>query len=153
MSIELKIKSKHLALEPSIIRTEERKLKKQIDWYKTKYQITGDLFSFYREHPDLAKLFSKHGSLVSHRRMDVRFESRATYLARAYIKGVPYKVVESNTKEKLDPAVMGSLIRMVMKYGKKVYNHDLDRTAVPFKVVKKAEDKAKEDIVKWLEQE
>lgn len=155
MSIELKIKSKHLALEPAIIRTEEHKLKKRIEWYKTKHQLSGnvDWFGLYKTHPDLANLFSKRASLQSHRCVQVREEARATYLARAYLKGMPYKVVEAKTIEKPPYAVMQSLIRMVMKYGSKHYNHDFDKTTVPFKVVKKAEDKAKEDIVKWLDQE
>ena len=152
MSIQLKIKSKHLALEPAIIRIEERKLKKQIDWYKMKHQVTGDMFSFYKDHPDLYNLFSKHGSLVSHRRIDVKNEARATYLARAYIKGMPYKAIEAKTKEKLDSSVMTSLIRMVMKYGEVRYYPDYDRSVAPYKVAKSAEDKAKEDILKWLEQ-
>ena len=40
MSVELKIKSKHLALEPAIIRHEENKLLKQMKWYKQHHQIT-----------------------------------------------------------------------------------------------------------------
>lgn len=151
MSIELKIKSKHLALEPAIIRHEEHKLKKRIDWYKMKHQLTGDVswFGLYQNHPDLANLCSKRSSLQSHRRVQVREEARATYLARAYIKGIPYKVVEAKTVEKPPHAVMQSLIRMVMKYGKR-YNNEVDKSAVPFKVIKTAEQKAKEDIEKWL---
>jgi hypothetical protein len=153
MSIELKIKSKHLALEPAIIRKEEQKLLKQIKNYKQYHQVTiNEFFVSYKEHPDLTKLESKYSSLVSHRRTNVRDEARATYLARAYIKGMPYKIVE-NAKQKLPVPVMESLIRMVMKYGTVRYSRDMDRTTVPFKVIKTAEDKAKEDIVKWLEQE
>ena len=150
MSIQLKIKSKHLALEPAIIRIEERKLKKQIDWYKMKHQVTGDMFSFYKDHPDLYNLFSKHGSLVSHRRIDVKNEARATYLARAYIKGMPYKAVEAKTKEKLDQSVMTSLVRMVIRYGNVRYKNEIDRSETTFKVTKTAEEAAKEDILKWI---
>jgi hypothetical protein len=151
MSIELKIKSKHLALEPAIIRKEEQKLLKQIKNYKQYHQVTiNEFFVSYKEHPDLTKLESKYSSLVSHRRTNVRDEARATYLARAYIKGMPYKIVE-NAKQKLPVPVMESLIRMVMKYGTVRYSRDMDRTTVPFKVIKTAEDKAKEDILKWLE--
>ena len=150
MSVYLKIKSKHLALEPSIIRKEEKKLKKQINWYKTKYQLsTVDMFTYYKEHPDLYNMCLRRGSLVSHRRWDVRNESRATYLARAYLKGMPYKVVEPNVREKLWAPVMESLIRMVMKYGSVRYRPDFDESR---KVVKTAEAKAKEDILKWLKQ-
>ena len=153
MSIELKIKSKHLALEPVIIRKEEQKLLKQIRSYKEYHQVTiNEFFVSYKEHPDLNNLQSKYSRLVSHRRWDVRNEARATYLARAFIKGVPYKVVETNTKEKLSDSVMSSLVRMVMKYGTFHYSNDMDRTSVPFKILKTAQDKAKEDILKWLEQ-
>ena len=150
MSVYLKIKSKHLALEPAIIRMEEQKLKKQIDWYKTKHQLsTVDMFSYYKEHPDLYNMCLRRGSLTSHRKWDVRNEARATYLARAYIKGMPYKVVEPNVRDKPWAPVMESLIRMVMKYGSVRYRPDYDESR---KVIKTAEAKAKEDILKWLEQ-
>ena len=127
MSVELKIKSKHLALEPAIIRKEEQKLNKQIKHYKTHHQITGGdgcTWSYSKQHPDLYNLHLKRGSLISHRKWNVRNEARATYLARAYIKGVPYKVVEANCNEKLWVPVMESLIRMVMKYGNTYYRPD-----------------------------
>lgn len=150
MSVYLKIKSKHLALEPAIIRKEEQKLKKQIDWYKTKHQLsTVDMFTYYKEHPDLYNMCLRRGSLTSHRRWDVRNEARATYLARAYLKGMPYKVVEPNVREKLWAPVMESLIRMVMKYGSVRYRSDYDESR---KVIKTDFAKAKEDILKWLEQ-
>ena len=155
MSIELKIKSKHLALEPAIIRKEERNLLKQIQWYKMKHQISteGTVWTdFYKHHPDLSNLYSKHGRLISHRRIEIREESRATYLARAYIKDMPYKTVEVNGKGLLSPAVMKSMIRMVMRYGSVVYRPDYERSEHGMKVAKTAEDKAKEDILKWLEQ-
>jgi hypothetical protein len=78
MCIELKIKSKHLALEPQIIKHEERKLKKQIGSNKG----------------DLHQLLRKLENLVNHRKHIVRNESRATELARAYISGKEYTTVE-----------------------------------------------------------
>ena len=155
MSIQLKIKSKHLALEPAIIRHEERKLRKQIDWYITKHQISihgVDWFDVYKNHPDLSTLYVKHSNLVSHRTVNVREESRATYLARAYIKGMPYKTVEGNCNDKLPVKVMESLIRMVIRYGNVRYKNEIDRSERTFKVTKTAEEAAKEDILKWLEQ-
>lgn len=156
MSIELKIKSKHLALEPAIIRKEENKLKKRIEHYKMYHQISCDgTFAYYKEHPDLYQLWSKRGSLISHRTREVRNEARATYLARAFIKGIPYKVVEAKTVEMPVHSVMQSLIRMVMKYGKIRYQHDRgekDERGYP-KIVRHAEDKAKEDILNWMKQE
>lgn len=153
MSIELKIKSKHLALEPAIIRKEEQKLSKKIKHYQMKHQINlhgvDAHFEMQRVYPDLYKLWFKHSNLISHRKWDVRNEARATFLARAYIKGVPYKVVEPNVRDALWAPVMDSLIRMVMKYGSVRYRPDYDESR---KVIKTAEAKAKEDILKWLEQ-
>ena len=49
MSIELKIKSKHLALEPAIIRKEEDRLKARIKYYKVHHQVTdSDEWSYYK---------------------------------------------------------------------------------------------------------
>lgn len=54
MSVELKIKAKHLALEPAIIRREERKLKNQFHWLKQKHQIIDTSFwEIYKNHPEL----------------------------------------------------------------------------------------------------
>lgn len=156
MSIELKIKSKHLALEPAIIRKEERKLNKQIKHYKSHHQISGDgcTWSYSKHHPDLYTLCLKHNSLISHRKWNVRNEARATYLARAYIKGIPYKVVESNNDGKLLQPVMESLIRMVMKYGKTYYRPDYEKTPTGGRnLLKTAECKAEEDILNWLKQQ
>jgi hypothetical protein len=156
MSIELKIKSKHLALEPAIIRKEEQKLSKQIKHYKIHHQISMDdeTWSYSKNHPDLYSMCLKRGSLICHRKWDVRNEARATYLARAYIKGVPYKVVEANAKEKLLVPVMESLIRMVMKYGKTYYRPDYEKTPTGARnLLKTAECKAEEDILAWLNKE
>ncbi len=104
MSIELKIKAKHLALEPSIIRCEERKLKKQI-----KYTNGTD-----------ANLICKLDSLVCHRRWNVRNESRATELARAYLAGKPYTFVEKKRKDDgmFQLYIVPRIVAMVTKYGK-----------------------------------
>ena len=156
MSVYLKIKSKHLALEPAIIRKEEDKVKKQIKHYKMYHQLSADgTFAYYKEHPELSNLWIKYGSLVSHRRWNVRNEARATYLARAYCKHMPYKFVEANVKEKLPGPVMDSLIRMVMKYGNTYYRPDreLDENGHRSIVVKTAEKKAEDDILAWLNKE
>ena len=81
MSIELKIKSKHLSVEAKIIRFEEHKLTKQIKWLK-EHQQTYET-QFWKRH-----------SLNQHRKVDVRNENRATFLARAFIAGKPYSSVE-----------------------------------------------------------
>lgn len=103
MSIELKIKAKHLALEPGIIRAEEQKLKKQIR---------------YNKGGDTAKLIYKLEDLCHHRRWDVRNESRATHLARTYLAGKPYKSVEIKTDMNfLVQYILPRIHAMVVKYG------------------------------------
>ena len=104
MCIELKIKAKHLALEPSIIRKEEQKLKKQI-----KFTNGTD-----------ANLVMKLDNLVAHRRWNVRNESRATELARAYLAGKPYTFVEKKRKEDgmFQLYIVPRIVAMVTKYGR-----------------------------------
>ena len=103
MSIELKIKQKHLALEPHIIKHEERKLKSQI-----KYTKGTD-----------ANLIYKLNDLVNHRKCIVRIESRATHLARAYLAGKPYSNVELKRKDDgtYQQYVVPRVVSMVQKYG------------------------------------
>jgi hypothetical protein len=105
MSIKLKIKSKHLALEAGVIRFEEQKLKRQIEWLKTHQQ-------------DEAKVRAMWESLNSHRRFDVRNEARATYLARAYIEGRKYETVEIERKDNgtFYSYIMPRVVSMVIRY-------------------------------------
>jgi len=104
MCIELKIKSKHLALEPQIIKHEERKLKKQIRSNKG----------------DLQQLIWKYESLVNHRKHIVRNEARATQLARAYIDGKEYISIERKRHDNFTflQYVVPRIHAMVTKYGK-----------------------------------
>lgn len=107
MSVELKIKSKHLALEAAVIRFEERKLKSQIKWLKARQQpLTG--------------LDSTLNSLATHRRWDVGNENRATFLARAYIAGKPYLTVENKVKDRvvLYSYIVPRVVSMLKKYHK-----------------------------------
>lgn len=94
MSIELKIKSKHLAEEAKIIRFEERRQK--------------------------ARNKQLYFSLRSHRRWDVRNENRATFLARAYLAGKAYSVVEQKTTRGtyiIEAIIAPRVLAMVNKYG------------------------------------
>ena len=103
MSIELKIKQKHLALEPKIIKHEEEKLKKQI-----KYTNATDF-----------SLVWKLNSLTNHRKWNVRNESRATHLARAYLAGKPYTSVEKKRRDDVmfTLYIVPRILAMVTKYG------------------------------------
>lgn len=90
--VKLKIKVKHLALEPAIIRHEERKVSGMDKW-----------------------------DLQHHRKWDVRNEARATQLAIAFLKGKPYKQVEPKLRDKNQghhALVFKRVLSMVRKYGK-----------------------------------
>ena len=113
MSIELKIKSKHLALEPAIIRREEKKILNRIRSGRCN---------------DTASAFRKYESLHNHRKWNVRNESRATELARAYIAGKPYKFVEQKRKDeneyKFLVYIIPRIVAMVNKYGSVQVDND-----------------------------
>ena len=115
MSIELKIKSKHLALEAGVIRFEEQKLKKQIRWFCGKHMP--------HNHVEY-----KLNQISSHRKWNVRNENRATFLARAFIAGRPYLSVEQSIK---DPAVLECyiiprVVAMVQRYhSRKITTEDI----------------------------
>lgn len=116
MSIKLKIKSKHLSLESKVIRHEEKKLLKQLQWHMNKnpgkhaweiketWNITGAL-----------------SSITEHRKVDVRNENRATFLARAYLAGKTYNYVESGKRKEEKEfmfinKVLPRVVSMVNKY-------------------------------------
>ena len=119
MSIELKIKSKHLSEEARIIRFEECKLLKQFQWAEKKHYESGsnDEYKYYSDSS-----WSKWNSLNNHRRWDVRNENRATFLARAYIAGIPYDQVEQKRKEENEYTfktyIIPRVASMVAKYSK-----------------------------------
>lgn len=106
MSVELKVKSKHLSEEARIIRFEERKFRKQVDWLKARQQ------PYEKEHDTMM-------SLKEHRRKDVRNENRATFLARAYLAGKDYKTIEQKCNDTgiLLCNVLPRVCDMVNKYG------------------------------------
>lgn len=105
MSIQLKIKSKHLGLEAKVIKFEEAKLKRQLRWMRKHQQ-------------SVEKLEWRLQSITSHRKHEVRNENRATFLARAFIAGVPYKTVEHKVKDRDKRAcyVLPRVLSMVQKY-------------------------------------
>lgn len=107
MSIELKIKAKHLALEPAIIRKEEEKLKRRIKYHRSDDQTSA------------ISLGWKLDSLVRHRKMDVRNESRATHLARTYIAGKPYARAELKRNDDYfyQMYIVPRVVAMVTRYG------------------------------------
>jgi hypothetical protein len=116
MSIELKIKSKHLSEEARIIRFEEQKVFKQFQWAKKKHYETGhnDEYAYWKD-----PAWNTWWSLNRHRRWDVRNENRATFLARAYLAGKEYKSVEHkcNDLAMLRAYIFPRVCEMVNKYG------------------------------------
>ena len=113
MSIELKVKSKHLSVEAKIIRHEEHKLKRQIEWAKENSQ-------------DWAAKADQWFSLNEHRRWDVRNENRSTFLARAYIAGKPYKSVEAKRELSKEGTFHSKILPRVLALVKKYDNPNID---------------------------
>lgn len=116
MSVELKVKSKHLSEEARIIRFEEKKVFKQYEWAKNKHYESGnnDEYAYYSD-----PAYKTWESLNRHRRWDVRNENRATFLARAYLAGKEYKTVEHKCNDLvvLRAYVFPRVCEMVNKYG------------------------------------
>lgn len=149
MSIELKIKSKHLSEEAKIIRFEERKLLKQYQWSLKKYQESG-MNDMYPRWDD--KAFMSWTSLSNHRKRDVRNENRATYLARAYIAGVPYSKIEQKRKEDKEymfkTCILPRVFAMVEKYGPhETGDREWDKVKQRYAATKQLKDK----ISAWCE--
>lgn len=144
MSIELKIKSKHLALEPAIIRHEERKLRKRIRANRN-----------YQDNKTAEALESKWYSLYTHRKWDVRNEARATHLARAYLAGKSYKSVEKicYKDDLLKNVIVPRIVSMVMKYGPKTYFKKWDKDQK--KAVYDGLDliNVRDEILAWIEKD
>ncbi len=119
MSVELKIKSKHLSEEAKIIRFEERKLRKQVEWEKEQYYAVGSNEPYTPTGPNYWTM----ESIKQHRRWDVRNENRATFLARAYIDGKIYASTEARRKPeneyKFNTYILPRVVNMVAKYGAK----------------------------------
>lgn len=103
MSVKLKIKAKHLATEPAIIRKEVKKAGKR-------------------------GLHFLANQLHQHKVDVVRPEARATELARAYIAGKPYNTVERYRKPEkewyFDCKIIPRVLKMVQKYHKRSVTND-----------------------------
>lgn len=145
MSIELKIKSKHLSEEARIIRFEERKLFKQFQWAKKKHYETGsnDEYKYY-----LDPAWRKWDDISNHRKWDVRNENRATFLARAYIAGIPYNRLEQKRKDEwtFRSRIVPRIASMVAKYGKyEDGDREWDKTKGKYVATKQLKDK----IIEW----
>ena len=122
MSYKLKIKAKHLAAESRIIRFEEQKTGREISKLDYKERTSDD--ARYRRYR--AAQGFKLNSLHSHRVNVVRPAARQTHLARAFLKGMPYKVVEGKLRdttrvlatENWISRMVNPIAAMATKYGK-----------------------------------
>lgn len=123
MSVELKIKSKHLSEESKIIRHEEKKYLGawRYDCNKNREdQANAPLVPWENTS------YNTYEKLHNHRVFDVRFENRATFLARAYLAGKVYKSVESSRKDEVvfKVYILPRLTAMVAKYGENKIQKD-----------------------------
>lgn len=134
MSIELKIKSKHLSLEAKVIRFEEHKLKKQIRWMSSRQALPPEFEMKYQ-------------SIHNHRVWNVRNENRATYLARAYLAGKSYRSVEHKRKDDVvfNCYILPRVFEMVNKYGP-----TKDRIHRYWMAERKKTDFKKEEYDAWI---
>ena len=117
MSIELKIKAKSLAAEARIIREEEIKLKRKARYARERQNMAA-----------AAHYERQRQSLYDHRIDIVRWECRATHLARAFMKGYAYKDIERNAR--LDPYTKGRLMGRVHKLLTKYYKKSVTAETV-----------------------
>ncbi|MBT6201761.1 MAG: hypothetical protein HOI21_14745 [Bacteroidetes Order II. Incertae sedis bacterium] len=136
MSVELKVKAKSLAAEAVIIKHEEHKAKKAARYWRG---IEGESANSYGSNRQRAA--SNLASLTYHRKTVVRWEARATHLARAYIQGRPYKSVEAKCKDwgTLNIYIRPRILAMVKKYGKNRWHVNAEK-----------ENQARTSIQEWL---
>lgn len=96
MSVELKIKAKHLAAEAKIIKKEEK-------------------IQLERKRKNKSNAYF---SIIEHRKTVLRDEARATHLARAFISNKTYETVECDThdRHRLVHEILPRVIKLVIKY-------------------------------------
>jgi len=126
-TIELKVKNKTLAAEAQIIRKEENKLRRQIDYLrvrdphcKTKMVISSPPGADYNRTyyrishgwtPEAKALLDQLNGLSEHRRKDVRMERRASHLAYCFLRGTPYKKIEQSTHSRPKWAAVERMVK------------------------------------------
>lgn len=122
MSIELKVKAINLGDEARTIKRFEQKFLSTARWngFQLKLEHNSDEARQAELRVRRAKAAAGFDSLRHHRVTVVRSEARATNIARAIIKGVPYDAVE---REPHSPPNWVAVERMLYKYGS---SKDLD---------------------------
>lgn len=136
--LKLKIKDKTLAEESRIIKKEEQKLTKRI-------KRTND-------QARRRKYISAVASLQSHRVFDVKTEARATHLARAFLKCMPYEKVEGKRKPEKElefrVTVAKKVVAMVNKY--KYGSKAVEESTGFFKTKLNTDANVKKAVHSWL---
>jgi hypothetical protein len=147
MSIELKIKSKHLSEEARIIRFEENKLLNNMQYRRAKHKEAGHngKYDLYKDRDHQV-----YCSISHHRKCNVRNENRATFLARAYIANIPYNTVEQKRKPEneitFQKQILPRVFAMVVNYGKREDGDwEWDKAKSRYAATKRLKDK----IIDW----
>jgi hypothetical protein len=118
MTIELKIKQVSLADEAQYIKSQEEKLRKYADrCYEIAAQANDESVSAKYRGYALQHIW-KAQELKDHRKAIVADEARNANIARAYIKGKPYRFAESEGYKKENPPNIARIARLIQKYGK-----------------------------------
>lgn len=151
MSVELKIKSKHLSEEARIIRFEERKLARQVQYDKKQHYSAGSNDPFITSPAHSTML-----NIKQHRRWDVRNENRATFLARAFLSGKTYASIEAkrNNDYTFWAFIVPRVLEMVNKYGpndQRIYKQ-FNKTISKYEYNAGEYAKLKDKVKEWIKQ-
>lgn len=102
---KLKIKIKHLAQEPAIIRKEERKCLGSSRWLKEK-----------QEGEKAQRSYFDYEQLMHHRKLHLRPHARATQLVYAFLRNKKYSETEMPNSQPLFYNDREEIVRMIDKY-------------------------------------
>jgi hypothetical protein len=122
-SIELKIKIKSLLAEQQIIRKEESKIIRTVDYLLSR----GDEGVEYDVIGRVDSLRQTLQSIQGHRRIKIRQVLRYAGLCRAYMRNQPYRAVESKNKpgNEVSPGLLTAELGRF--FGKHIKAEDVDR--------------------------
>lgn len=110
MKTYLKVKAKSLAAEARIIRLEEKRTFKRITYeIRQRDPVTGELGPAEVRTKYVRKNHPLRLALRTHRVCDVRWEARATNLARGFLKNHPLGVIETIIHSRTDQ--LAALVR------------------------------------------
>lgn len=120
MTIELRIKTKHLSEKARIIRFEGRKLLKQLNYYRK-------IGTANRSNSNYVNTEWDYFNLQERIKKDVRNENRASYLARAFLEGKVYSALEQKRKPEKEDVFIGVILPRVLKMVQKYNNTTIEQ--------------------------